>query len=91
MFSGFPGIWCTNLHIDQSGASSAGAKEWVEAQIADSTRYLQDRVDLRLYVTGDAAGTSDLDSLKASPGLETPPDEKRLEEIEEEKPVKTSW
>ncbi|GAA5982802.1 hypothetical protein JCM10908_006795 [Rhodotorula pacifica] len=59
------------------------AGEWVEAQLAESTKYLRDMVDLRLFVTGDAtAGNLD------SPSLQTASDEKL--EIEEEKPVKTS-
>ncbi|GAA5871475.1 hypothetical protein JCM3774_005609 [Rhodotorula dairenensis] len=92
---GEPGVRTTRIMLwwmvrDES------AKEWVEAQIAESTRYLKDRVDLRLFVTGATAGTGDLEVLKASPGIETPPDletppnEKQLQEIEEEKPVKTS-
>ena len=68
--------------------SALGAKEWVEAQLAESTRYLKDKIDLRLFVTGETDRDGVVNSTASSPSLDTG-DEKL--EIEEEKPVKSTW
>ena len=68
--------------------SALGAKEWVEAQLAESTRYLKDKIDLRLFVTGETDRDGVVNSTASFPSLDAG-DEKL--EIEEEKPVKSTW
>lgn len=68
--------------------SALGAKEWVEAQLTESTRYLKDKIDLRLFVTGETDRDGVVNSTASFPSLDAG-DEKL--EIEEEKPVKSTW
>ncbi|GAA5954149.1 hypothetical protein JCM8115_003325 [Rhodotorula mucilaginosa] len=63
------------------------AKEWVEALLAESTRCLKDKIDLRLFVTGESDRDGIVDSTASSPSLDA--GNEKLE-IEEEKPVKAT-